>query len=709
MKAEVSLIEMVDGGVESRGIDGRVAQLADVLRSFADATTDPARLLDTIASRTATLLGQATSVRLLSADGATLEPAVFYDPAPEGSELHVSGRAPIPVAAVPGMAAALTEGKTLLTRNVAPENYRAVTAPLTEDARRALEGARITSSITAPMHARGECIGMLFVVSRAKDRQLEERDREIVEAIASHAALTLANARTIAQLTSEIEERRRAETSLAATERARAYQRSIIDTLSHPLLVLDPEGRVLTANVAFCLLFGVSEADVVEHPWYAVANAALDVPRMRSLLEGARGATASDVEAAVVIPGQGRRILKVAMRRMRPGDGSAWGSGAHLLAIEDVTERTETAEVLERRAILFESMGEAVFAGDFELRINEANPAAERLFGWTAGEVRNRKVQDALELSGYDRAEAQARLLAGETIRRRGQVHHRAGNVIDVEVSSTPVKRAGVLTGFVCVMQDITERLRLEQAAEAQLTALQHANEELESFSYSVSHDLRAPIRAIEGFSRLLEEDYGSALDEEGKRLLGVVRKNARRMGMLIDDLLDFSRLGRRPLETAAVDMTALARETLELACGAEAGRDFEVSVDDLPAVSGDRSLLEQVWKNLLENAVKYTRGRAPAVIRITADTIDPEVIFHVRDNGVGFDMQYVNKLFGVFERLHPDAEFEGTGVGLALVERIVRRHGGRVWAESEIGQGASFHFSLPSEGLASREEGREG
>ena len=703
------MIGMEDGGAGSRGIDGRVAQLADVLRSFADATTDPARLVDTIASRTATLLGQAISIRLLSADGSTLEPAVLYDPAPGDGDLRASGRAAIPVAAVPGMAEALANGTTLLVRDIADASYRAVTAPLTADARRALDDARITSSITAPMHARGECVGTIFVVSRAKDRQLEERDREIVEAIASHAALTLANARTIAQLTSEIEERRRAETSLAATEQARAYQRSIIDTLSHPLLVLDPEGRVRTANRAFCLLFGVSEAEVVEHPWYAIANASLDVPRMRALLEGARGATASDVEAPVVIPGQGRRILKVAMRRMRPGDGAAWGSGAHLLAIEDVTERTETAEVLERRAILFESMGEAVFAGDFELRINEANPAAERLFGWTAGEVRNRKVQDALELSGYDRAEAQARLLAGETIRRRGQVHHRAGHIIDVEVSSTPVKRAGVLTGFVCVMQDITERLRLEQAAEEQLAALKHANEELEGFSYSVSHDLRAPIRAIEGFSRLLEEDYGEALDDEGRRLLGVVRKNARRMGMLIDDLLDFSRLGRRPLETATVDMTTLARETLELACAAEPGREFEVSVDDLPGVSGDRSLLEQVWKNLFENAVKYTRGRAPAVIRITADTIDPETIFHVRDNGVGFDMQYVNKLFGVFERLHTDAAFEGTGVGLALVERIVRRHGGRVWAESAEGQGASFHFSLPSEGPTTHEEGREG
>jgi signal transduction histidine kinase len=224
---------------------------------------------------------------------------------------------------------------------------------------------------------------------------------------------------------------------------------------------------------------------------------------------------------------------------------------------------------------------------------------------------------------------------------------------------------------------------------------LQHANQEMEAFSYSVSHDLRAPLRAIEGFSRILVEEYGPVFDDEGNRLLGVIRRNAVTMAQLIDDLLAFSRLSRQPLARADVDMRELAARTFaDVAAGAD-GRKLDFVLDDVPAANGDVALLRQVLTNLLSNAVKFTKPREQARIVFGSTVQDGETVYFVADNGVGFDMRYASKLFGVFQRLHSANEFSGTGVGLAIVERIVHRHGGRVWAESAPGEGATFFFTL--------------
>ena len=227
------------------------------------------------------------------------------------------------------------------------------------------------------------------------------------------------------------------------------------------------------------------------------------------------------------------------------------------------------------------------------------------------------------------------------------------------------------------------------------------ANKELESFSYSVSHDLRSPLRAIDGFARMLAEDHGAALAPDAQRQLGVIRANAARMGQLIDDLLAFSRLGRKALEAAPVDLAELARTVAEELRREVADRPIEVAIESVPPARGDRSLLRQVLINLLANAFKFTRGRTPARITFGARRDHGETVYYVRDNGVGFDMAYAAKLFGVFQRLHRAEEFEGTGVGLALVQRIVRRHGGRVWAEARVDEGASFYFTLSGRGAA--------
>jgi len=237
----------------------------------------------------------------------------------------------------------------------------------------------------------------------------------------------------------------------------------------------------------------------------------------------------------------------------------------------------------------------------------------------------------------------------------------------------------------------------LERRVQERTSQLNSTIKELEAFSYSVSHDLRAPLRAIDGFSRLLFEDYYSQLDSEGKRLIDVIRNSTVKMAYLIDGLLAFSRLGRQPLASTEVDMTELAHDALLETETAEPGRNLEVRIGQLPPALGDRLLFRQVFINLLSNAMKFTRGTDPAVIEVGSTASGDNNVFFVKDNGVGFDMRYVDKLFGVFQRLHAVNEFEGTGLGLAIVQRIVHRHGGRVWAEGVLGQGATIFFSLPT------------
>ncbi len=242
------------------------------------------------------------------------------------------------------------------------------------------------------------------------------------------------------------------------------------------------------------------------------------------------------------------------------------------------------------------------------------------------------------------------------------------------------------------------ERARsdLEGQVVERTRALRETNAELEAFSYSVSHDLRAPLRAIHGFARILLEDHGKELEPEAKRVLGVIDENTRRMGQLIDALLSFSRLGRKELETTRIDMTDLVRVVAEEVRRAAGERPLDITVGPLPTAVGDRELLRQAVTNLLDNAAKFTLHRAPGRIEVGHRADGAETVYYVKDNGAGFDPRYAGKLFGVFQRLHRVDEFEGTGVGLAIVQRIVQRHGGRVWAEGQPDAGATFFFTLP-------------
>ena len=244
------------------------------------------------------------------------------------------------------------------------------------------------------------------------------------------------------------------------------------------------------------------------------------------------------------------------------------------------------------------------------------------------------------------------------------------------------------------ILDDVeVERIRADQAR----LLTEAVNKELEAFSYSVSHDLRAPLRAISGFVEAVMEDYAPRLDNEGKRYLGLIQENAHKMGQLIDDLLAFSRLGRQEMIKSQMDMAALAKEVFDELAALTPQRNIKFTILPVPPVNADKSLIRQVLVNLLANAIKFTRLTANASIEFGFLPQADNGAYYVKDNGVGFDMQYSGKLFGVFQRLHAITEFEGTGVGLALVHRIITRHGGRVWAEGKLNEGATFYFTLPS------------
>jgi light-regulated signal transduction histidine kinase (bacteriophytochrome) len=243
----------------------------------------------------------------------------------------------------------------------------------------------------------------------------------------------------------------------------------------------------------------------------------------------------------------------------------------------------------------------------------------------------------------------------------------------------------------------------LESRVAARTAQLEAANKELEAFSYSVSHDLRAPLRHIQGFIELLVKAAGQQLSPKAQRYLKIISDSAERMGALTDDLLSFSRMQRTEMRETRIDLKSMANEVISRLNGAADGRKIEWKIASLPEVKGDPAMLKQALTNLIDNAVKYTRPRDPAVIEIGCEgEEDARHVLFVRDNGVGFDMQYAHKLFGVFQRLHDDAEFEGTGIGLANVNRIIVRHGGRVWAHSEPERGAAFYFTLKGTNLNS-------
>ncbi len=349
----------------------------------------------------------------------------------------------------------------------------------------------------------------------------------------------------------------------------------------------------------------------------------------------------------------------------------------------------------EERRQFFELSQDLLAVADFEGHFVELNPQWETQLGWPREELLRRPF---IELVHPDDVAATlgeyARANAGQAVLRfTNRYRTRAGDYRWLEWCATTVPR--LRRGF-AVARDVTELRRLERDLAQRVEDLRNANQELEAFSYSVSHDLRAPLRHIAGFANLLTAQGGAGLTADAQRWLEIIQSSTRRMGALIDDLLAFSRIGRASVAPQPVDLGALMRETWDEVRQTAGDPPVHWGLGPLPMVLGDAPLLKVAFANLLDNALKYSGTRLDPAISVEATIEGGQVVVAVRDNGVGFDMRYADKLFGVFQRLHSREEFDGTGIGLATVRRVVQMHGGRVWAESELGQGATFRVALP-------------
>jgi PAS domain S-box-containing protein len=381
--------------------------------------------------------------------------------------------------------------------------------------------------------------------------------------------------------------------------------------------------------------------------------------------------------------------------------------------ILDITERkiTEVAlrESEERFSKSFRTSPISFIIANMEDgRIIEVNDAFTTISGYTRDEALNNTTLNLkIWVHEDDRKNMIDSLLKGKAIlSKETMLRAKEGNVAIVLLSAQVIKLAN-RNCIISSIEDITERKNaesqikklneeLEDRVIQRTELLEAANKELEAFSYSVSHDLRAPLRSVHGFTKILLEDYEANLDEEGKRICGIISSSATQMGELIDDLLSFSRIGRSSMNPSAIDMKKMARVVFEGMTSPAERKRIKLNIGKLQKAYGDFTLFGQVWTNLISNAIKYSSKNDVSEISIGSKIAGDMIIYFIKDNGVGFDMQYAHKLFGVFQRLHSKVDFEGNGVGLAIVQRIVVKHGGKVWAEGEVGKGATFYFALP-------------
>jgi PAS domain S-box-containing protein len=481
--------------------------------------------------------------------------------------------------------------------------------------------------------------------------------------------------------------------------------RTVASTASDAIVTADRAGKITYVNAAAEQIFGRPASTSIGEPLTVLMpdefHAAHQAGMQRYLDTGVPRIVGHTVELIGQRADGSRFPLELSL-----GAGGTGDDVTFTAILRDITERKRWAEDQERlRRELQEyvdhmSTMSAKVATDG--RIIMANAIAQQASGftpeqligadflagpwWAFDPAVQRRVRDSF-----------ARAVIGHPVQYEEKLFA-FGTVIDISFSLMPVRKSdGSVDYIIAEGRDITVLRRTQDVLAQRTRQLEEANQELESFSYSVAHDLRAPLRTIDGFSRILEQDHGAHLEGEGKRVIGVIRRGTQQMGQLIEDLLAFSRITRTALTEVSVDMTALATAVVDEVRAAETERKIEFDVQPLPPARGDRALLRQVFTNLVQNAVKFTRGRNPAFVEITGRAENGEHFYTVADNGVGFDEKYASKLFGVFQRLHRIEDFEGTGVGLAIVQRVIRRHGGRVWAESTVEQGATFHFTLPS------------
>jgi len=503
-----------------------------------------------------------------------------------------------------------------------------------------------------------------------------------------------------ASLEDEISQRREIELDLRISEANYREQAELLELTHDAIFVRGLTGKILYWNRAAERLYGWERAEVrgkITHellrtqapkPIDEIVEEVLDC----GFWEGELVHCCRDGRSVTV-------ISRWALRRDAAGQPLAI-----LETNRDITSRKVEADKFRG---LLESAPDAIVIVDRFGRIEIVNAQTEKLFGYSRQEMIGRPVEmlvpgrfhstHAADRERFSQAPHTRAMGAGLDL----FAQRKDGTEFPVEVSLSPLV-TGKGTLISSSIRDVSDRRRTDVEIQKLNAELRHkldelgaANKELESFSYSVSHDLRAPLRHIDGFARILRDEHAGHLDADGLRYLDRVLQAANQMGQLVDDLIHLARVGRSALVQQTVSLGDLVRQAIAELPEEELGRHIEWRIEALPKHECDPGLLKLVFVNLLSNAVKFTRGREAAVIEVGTRNLDGQTVFFVRDNGVGFDPRYADKLFGVFQRLHKQEEFEGTGIGLATVQRIVRRHGGEIWAEAELGRGATFLFTL--------------
>ncbi len=673
----------------------RLRVISETTRAFLEATTDPQALLETIVERTALLIGDLCSIFLVSDDGTTLVPASLSgrDPA----AVLVARNAltePIVLANHPIMGGVVFTGISHLKPVVVSADLKPPrTTPNYYDF---VQRVGVHSALIVALRIQGESIGTLALLRHGTDTSsYNDEDLAFAQILADHAALAISNSRLHAAERAARTDATRAGVALHETERS--HQRFFELSPLAKFIYDSATERILAVNDAALRLYGYSREDFL----------AVQLADLREIedpaVAAARRTAIGDADV-------------VGTRRVRRKDGTTidvevWsnvamfeGQTARLVAIIDVTERALLREAKASEARfrgLLEGAPDAIVITDQRGRIVLVNSQTETVFRYDRTELIGQPVEILIPQRHQDAHPSLRAKYFGAPKTRAMGAHlvlyglRKDGTEFPVEISLSPLATQQGLQ-VMSTIRDVSERMQIT-------VALAAANRELEAFSYSVAHDLRAPLRGMNGFAEILLETHKDKLDEEGLECVDIIQSNARKMSGLIDALLALARTSRSTFTPRLHDLSAMVRAASVQLAASHPERAVDVVIQDGVCAEVDVRLAAALLDNLLANAWKFTSKVPHPRVEFFAQYVNGVTSYCVRDNGAGFDMQYATSLFAPFQRLHSASEFPGTGVGLATAQRIVHRHGGRIWAESRVGKGAAFHFTL-SHGTHSEE-----